>query len=73
MKPNYSHTYQTCVYSKKRENAPWRVTSGCECQARLFTGKHYELPNQTVCSTCPFYSKSEDISTERRKNDQSKV
>ena len=29
MKPNYSHTYQSCVYSMKRENAPWRVSGGC--------------------------------------------
>ena len=29
MKPNYSHTYQSCVFSMKRESAPWRVASGC--------------------------------------------
>ena len=55
MKPNYSHTYETCVYSRKRNNAPWRVNSGCGNRARLFTGRHYELPNHTVCLTCPFY------------------
>ncbi len=66
-KSDYSHTYRTCIYSMKRENAPWRVTSGCGSQVRLFTGKHYELPNQTVCMTCPFYCKSENISTERMK------
>lgn len=29
--------------------------SGCENRARLFTGKHYELPNSSVCCACPFY------------------
>ena len=53
MKPNYSHTYQSCVYSLKRENAPWRVSGGCGNRARLFNGKHYQLPNKTVCLTCP--------------------
>ena len=48
--------YETCVHSRKRKKAPWRVSSGCENRARLFTGKHYELPNRTVCMTCPFYS-----------------
>ena len=38
MKPNYSHTYQSCVYSLKRENAPWRVSGGCGSPARLFKG-----------------------------------
>ena len=55
MKPNYSHTYQSCVYSMKRENAPWRVSGGCGSPARLFNGKHYQLPNKTVCLTCQSY------------------
>ena len=67
MKPDYSRTYRTCVYSLKRENAPWRVTGGCGSRVRLFTGRHYELPNQTVCLTCPFYSSHEDVSIERKK------
>ena len=64
---DYSHTYRTCIHSMKRANTPWRVTSGCESRVRLFTGKHYELPNQTVCMACPFYCKNENISIERRK------
>ncbi len=59
MKFNYSHSYQTCVHSLKRENAPWRVTSGCANRARLFTGRHYELTNTTVCFKCPFYCRNE--------------
>lgn len=59
MRPNYDHSYRTCTHSLKRENAPWRVTRGCENRARLFTGRHYELPNSSICSTCPFYSKEE--------------
>ena len=58
--------YQTCAYSTKRKNAPWRVTSGCENRARLFTGKHYELPNSTVCMTCPFYCKDKSSSSRGR-------
>jgi len=59
-KKNYSG-YQTCAYSLKRENAPWRVTGGCENRARLFTGRHYELPNCSVCVTCPFYRRDDHI------------
>lgn len=47
--------YATCVHSQKQKQAPWRVTSGCENRARLFTGKHYELPNSSICCACPFY------------------
>ncbi len=60
MKPNYTHTYQSCVYSLKRENAPWRVSGGCGSPARLFNGKHYQLPNKTVCLTCPAYVSETD-------------
>lgn len=61
MRPNYSHTYQTCIHSMKREAAPWRVHSSCDNRACLFTGRHYELPNRTVCITCPFYSREAKI------------
>ena len=60
MKPNYSHTYPSCVYSMQRENAPWRVSGGCGNRARLFTGRQYELPNKTVCLTCPAYVSETD-------------
>ncbi len=53
--------YETCAYPLKRKHAPWRVTSGCDNQARLFTGRHYELPNYSVCVTCPFYYRDERI------------
>ena len=42
--------------------APWRVNSGCESRARLFTGRHYELPNSTICCTCPFYCEDKSSS-----------
>ena len=51
MKIRNLHGYETCVHSRKRKQAPWRVSSGCENRARLFTGKHYELPNSTICMT----------------------
>ena len=53
--------YQTCAYSVKRKQAPWRVSSGCENQARLFTGRHYELPNSSLCMTCRCYRKDESM------------
>ena len=28
----------------------YKRKNGC-----LFTGRHYELPNSTICMTCPFY------------------
>lgn len=59
MKHRNPHGYGTCVHSSKRRNAPWCVTSGCGNRARLFTGRHYELPNYTLCLTCPFYRRDE--------------
>ena len=55
MKFNIDHTYETCIYSLKRKNAPWRVKEGCDNRFCLFTGKHYELPNHTICMSCPNY------------------
>lgn len=59
MKPDYSHTYSTCIHSMKRTQAPWRVDGGCGSRVCVFTGRHYELPNRTVCFTCPFYCREE--------------
>ena len=59
--------YATCVHSRKRTQAPWRVNSGCENRARLFTGKHYELPNSSICMTCPFYRKDDRVSDKKER------
>lgn len=56
MKCNFDHSYMTCLHSKKRKNAPWKVTSGCGSQYRMYMGKYYDLPHNTVCFTCPFYA-----------------
>lgn len=61
MKIKHLHGYETCIYSRKRKQAPWRVTSGCDNRACLFTGRHYELPNTTVCMTCPFYRGDKEV------------
>jgi len=61
MRKQHFDGYETCTYSLKRKNAPWRVTGGCDNRARLFTGRHYELPNCSVCVTCPFYRRDERI------------
>lgn len=55
MRRNFDHTCETCVHSLKRKNAPWRVTDGCNERLYLFTGRHYELPNKSVCNICPVY------------------
>ena len=60
MKIKHFNGYKTCVHSRKRKQAPWRVASGCGNRARLFTGRHYELPNTSVCMTCPFYCGDEE-------------
>lgn len=64
MKIRNVHGYQTCAHSRKRKQAPWRVSSGCENRARLSTGKHYELPNFSICMTCPFYCGDEEAQKE---------
>ncbi len=63
-KPNYSHTYQTCAYSMKRKEAPWRVSSGCEGPLVIFTGRHYELTSSSVCCKCPFYCRDTKLKEE---------
>ena len=60
MKIRNVYGYETCVYSRKRRQAPWQVSSGCDNRARLFTGRHYELPNRSVCMTCPFYRRDKE-------------
>ena len=66
MKIRNPQGYQTCLHSRKRKQAPWRVDSGCDNQACLFTGRHYELPNFTICMTCPFYCKDKSSSSRGR-------
>lgn len=61
MKIRNLNGYETCAYSLKMKNAPWRVTGSCDNRARLFTGRHYELPNYTLCMTCPFHRRDESI------------
>ena len=68
MRPNYYHTYQNCAHSTKRKDAPWRVTSGCENRARLYTGRHYELPNSSVCHTCPYYDEDKNVASGKAGN-----
>ena len=65
MRKRHFDGYQTCIHSSKRENAPWRVTGGCENRARLSIGRRYELPNYSVCVTCPFYCRDERIAGEK--------
>ena len=62
MKIRNVHGYETCVHSKKRKQAPWRVSSGCDNRACVFTGRHHELPSHTVCMTCAFYCRDKSIS-----------
>lgn len=54
MRPSHSNGYETCVHSRKRENASWKVYDSCPNPGRLWTGKGYELPYKTMCLNCPF-------------------
>ena len=65
--------YETCIHSKKRTQAPWRVSSKCGNRACLFTGQYYELPNHTICTTCPFYCKDANISKSSAKKGAANV
>ncbi len=55
MRPFHPNGYETCVHSRKRENASWKVRDSCPNPGRLWTGKGYELPYKTTCLNCPFY------------------
>lgn len=66
MKKLHYNGYQTCIHSLKRENAPWRVASSCENRARLSIGRHYELPNYTLCVACPFYCEDKRLAKRKK-------
>ena len=56
MRPFHPLGYETCVHSRKRRSASWKVYESCPNPGRLWTGKGYELPYQTMCLNCPFYT-----------------
>lgn len=55
MRPFHAQGYGTCVHSRKRKNASWKVYDSCPNPNRLPSFKGYELPYRTLCLTCPFY------------------
>ena len=55
MRPFHPNGYETCVHSRKRENASWKVRDSCPNPGRLWTGKGYALPYKIMCLNCPFY------------------
>ncbi len=55
MRPFHPNGYETCVHSRKRKNASWKVYSSCPNPMRLSFGKGVELPYRAVCLRCPFY------------------
>lgn len=60
--------YETCINSKKRKNAPWRVHDSCPNRARLFAEGHYALPNKSVCMTCPYYCQDRNVPSNEGQN-----
>ena len=62
--------YQTCIHSMKRKQASWKVQDSCPNRARLFTGKHYALPNTSICMTCPYYCRDKSIPDDEEQNGQ---
>lgn len=61
MKINFSHTYETCVHSKKRKQADWKVFNNCPHPNRVFTGKGYALPNTSMCLRCRDYQRDDNL------------
>ncbi len=55
--------YKTCVHSRKRANAPWKVYDSCPNPGRLPSFKGYELPYPTMCMTCRFYFSDRQATT----------
>ncbi len=61
MRPFHPNGYETCVHSRKRKNASWKVYSSCPNPMRLSFGKGVELPYRAVCLRCPFYMQDNKI------------
>ena len=61
MRPFHPNGYESCVHSHKKKNAPWKVYDSCSNPGRLPRIKGYELPYQTMCMNCPFYSQDSKI------------
>ncbi len=55
MRPFYPNGYETCIHSRKRKNAAWKVHDSCPNPSRQPSFKGYQLPYKTICLTCPFY------------------
>ena len=49
--------YGTCIHSRKRRAAPWKVYESCPNPGRIPSLKGYELPYYTMCMNCRFYCK----------------
>lgn len=47
--------YATCVHSRKRQNAPWKVKDSCPSEGKLPGVKDYEVPYPLICMSCRFY------------------
>lgn len=59
MKMDFSHTYDTCVHSRKRRNADWKVFGSCPHPDRIWAGKCYVLPHTSLCPRCRYYERDE--------------
>ncbi len=55
MQPFHPCGYETCIHSRKRENAPWKVYDSCPNPGRILIGKRYELPYKSMCLDCSAY------------------
>lgn len=56
--------YETCVHSRKRQHASWRVFKTC---CNPLAQPDYHLPYPMVCVTCPFY-RADQAALKRSKN-----
>lgn len=61
MRPFHPNGYETCVHSRKRKTASWKVYSSGLNPMRLSFGKGFELPYRTICLRCPFYMQDNKI------------
>lgn len=55
MRTFHANGYETCVHSRERKNAPWKVWDSCSSRDRLPSGNGYQLPYKNACLRCPFY------------------
>ena len=62
--------YETCVLSRKRQHASWRVFETC---GNPLARPDHKLPYPTVCNTCSYYREDQAALKRRRSRERTEL